>query len=125
MDAQALGFRRPGLLRELAGRADASIVRGPGAVGVVRAGRIAHQIGPVLGNDDASAVALIRDMAAGIAGPLMIDVPDDRDGVAAFLTGAGFERQRTFTRMALLAPGQQLPQGDSARIHAIAGPEFA
>ncbi|RYY78756.1 MAG: GNAT family N-acetyltransferase, partial [Comamonadaceae bacterium] len=60
LDAQALGFRRPGLLAELAGRADARCVRVDGAVGVVRCGRVAHQIGPVLATDDASACALVQ-----------------------------------------------------------------
>ena len=72
-----------------------------------------------------SAAALVGRVADSLAGPLMIDAPDDRAGLAQALVAAGFERQRTFTRMALARPGQRLPQGETALIHAIAGPEFA
>lgn len=125
LDAQALGFRRTGLLGELAGRTDSRCVRGVAAIGIMRAGRIAHQIGPVLASDERNAAALVGRMADALSGPVMIDVPDARAELAAALTAAGFERQRTFTRMALVPPGQEAPQGDNALIHAIAGPEFA
>jgi hypothetical protein len=125
LDAQALGFRRPGLLGELTARSGSRYVRAAAAFGVVRAGRIAHQIGPLLATDETSAAAVIGRIADSLPGPLMIDVPDERTGFADALVAAGFERQRRFTRMALAAPGQRLPQGESTLIHAIAGPEFA
>ena len=125
LDAQALGFRRPGLLGELTARPGSRCVRAAAAVGVVRAGRIAHQIGPVLATDEASAAAVVRRVADSLPGPLMIDAPDDRAGFAQALAAAGFERQRTFVRMALAAPGQHLPRGETGLIYAIAGPEFA
>ncbi|MEJ5992074.1 GNAT family N-acetyltransferase [Ramlibacter sp. PS3R-8] len=125
LDAQALGFRRAGLLGELAGRPDSRCVRHAAAIGVVRAGRIAHQIGPVLAADEAHAAELVERMASGVEGPMMIDAADDSAGFGLALAAMGFERQRTFTRMALVGPGQRLPQGDQRLIHAVAGPEFA
>jgi len=125
LDAQALGFCRPGLLGELATRAGSRCVRGLAAVGIVREGRIAHQIGPVLATDERHAAAVIGRLAESLSGPVMIDIPDARFELAASLTAAGFERQRTFTRMALVPPGRAAPQGENALIHAVAGPEFA
>ena len=125
LDGQSLGFTRTGVLRELATRAGSRCVRTGAAVGVVREGRIAHQIGPVLATDTASAAAVVGRMADSLPGPLMIDAPDHGAAFAQALADAGFERQRTFVRMALVAPGQHLPRGDTSLIHAIAGPEFA
>lgn len=124
-DAQALGFTRSGLLHELLSRPDSRCVRIAGAIGMVRQGRIAHQIGPVLSPDEASAVDVLRCIADACPGPLVIDASDERADFARALAAAGFERERTFTRMALANPGQTLPQGNTLLINAIAGPEFA
>jgi GNAT superfamily N-acetyltransferase len=125
LDAQALGFRRPGLLGELAGRPDSRCVRHAAAIGVMRAGRIAHQIGPVLAPDESSAAGLLQRMAGALEGPVMIDAADDSTAFGRALADLGFERQRTFTRMALVGRGHRLPEGDKRLIHAVAGPEFA
>jgi GNAT superfamily N-acetyltransferase len=125
LDAQALGFRRAGLLGELAGRPDSRCVRHAAAIGVMRAGRIAHQIGPVLAPDESSAAGLLQRMADALEGPVMIDAADDSAGFGRALADLGFERQRTFTRMALVGPDHRLPEGDKRLIHAVAGPEFA
>ena len=124
-DAQALGFRRAGLLAELAGRSNSRCVRQAGAIGVGRAGRIAHQIGPVLAVDEEKAADLVERMVEAVEGPVMIDAADESAAFGRALTRLGFERQRTFTRMALVGPDQSLPQGDARLVHAIAGPEFA
>lgn len=124
-DARALGFRRAGLLAELAGRPESRCLRHATAIGLVRAGRIAHQIGPVLAPHETSAAELVERMANALEGPVMIDAADDSAGFGRALAAMGFERQRTFTRMALMGPGQRLPEGDTALIRAVAGPEFA
>jgi hypothetical protein len=56
---------------------------------------------------------------------MLADVPDARPLMRAALEAAGFQPQRGFARMALAAPGQLLPGGRPAFLHAVAGPEFA
>lgn len=126
LDAQALGFARPAVLADLLGRDDTRCVRNGLGFGLVRAGRTAHHIGPLLSSDEAVAAALLTQAARGIEGRICIDVPDDRKAMTAALRAAGFTPQRSFTRMALATRnGAQPPTGHPAFIHAIAGPEFA
>ncbi|WP_228121818.1 GNAT family N-acetyltransferase [Variovorax paradoxus] len=126
LDAQALGFERPAVLADLLGRDDSRCVRNGLGFGLVRAGRTAHHIGPLLSSDEAVASALLTQAARGIDGRICIDVPDDRKAMTAALCAAGFTPQRSFTRMALATrDGAQPPTGHPVFIHAIAGPEFA
>ncbi|WP_341888691.1 GNAT family N-acetyltransferase [Variovorax sp. YR752] len=126
LDAQALGFARPAVLADLLGRDDSRCVRNGLGFGLVRAGRTAHHIGPLLSSDETVAAALLTQAARGIDGRIYIDVPDGRQVMTAALRAAGFTPQRSFTRMALATrDGPQPPTGHPAFIHAIAGPEFA
>ena len=126
LDAQALGFARPAVLADLLGREDSRCVRNGLGFGLVRAGRTAHHIGPLLSSDEATAAALLTQAARGIDGRIYVDVPDDRKAMTAALHAAGFTPQRSFARMALATrEGAQPPTGHPAFIHAIAGPEFA
>lgn len=121
LDAQALGAPRHGLLANFLARPDAACVRSTQGFALIRRGRIAHQIGPLLASDESSAAALLLDAAQGLAGPVFVDVPDERALLKQQLEGAGFTPQRGFTRMVL---GDQPLRGQSHFIHAIAGPEF-
>lgn len=121
LDAQALGFSRHDLLADLMARDDTDVVRHSQAIAIVRAGRIARHIGPLLASDELAAANLLSDIASATAEPLFIDVPDDRPIMREHLCAAGFTPQRGFARMAL---GEAAPQGMTAFIHAIAGPEF-
>ncbi|MCY1512899.1 Acetyltransferase (GNAT) domain protein [compost metagenome] len=126
LDAQALGFARPAVLAELLGRDDTRCVRNGLGFGLVRAGRTAHHIGPLLSSDEAVAAALLTQAARGLDGRIYVDAPDDRKAMTAALRAAGFTPQRSFARMALATrEGAQPPTGHPAFIHAIAGPEFA
>ncbi|GER20369.1 GNAT family N-acetyltransferase [Variovorax boronicumulans] len=126
LDAQALGFARPAVLADLLGRSDSRCVRNGLGFGLVRAGRTAHHIGPLLSSDEATAAALLTQAARGLDGRIYVDVPDDRKAMTAALRTAGFTPQRSFARMALATrDGTQPPTGHPAFIHAIAGPEFA
>ncbi len=126
LDAQALGFARPAVLADLLGRDDSRCVRNGLGFGLVRAGRTAHHIGPLLSSDEAVAAALLTQAARGVDGRIYIDVPDDRKAMIVSLRAAGFTPQRSFARMALATrEGTQPPTGHPAFIHAIAGPEFA
>ena len=121
LDAEALGLARPAVLEHLARRADARVVRHAQGFAVVRAGRVARHVGPLIATHEAAAAVLLADIARSEPGPLFIDVPDDRPLLREQLAAAGFAPQRTFARMAL---GDAVPQGQTAFIHAIAGPEY-
>lgn len=121
LDAQALGIVRGAVLGALVRRADTRVLRHAQAFGVLRSGRVARHIGPLIATDEASAGRLLREIVDSCAQPLLIDVPDGRPLLRRQLQDAGFVLQRGFTRMAL---GQAVPQGQTAFLHAIAGPEF-
>ena len=121
LDAMALGLQRGRMLAQIAARPGSRVVRRAEAFCFVRAGRIADQIGPMLAPGESHAAALLDDVAAATSRALFIDVPDDRPQMHKQLQACGFERVRTFTRM---ARGQPVPRGQYAFIHAIAGPEY-
>lgn len=121
LDAQALGAPRHALLADLLARPDAACVRSSEGFAIVRRGRVAHQIGPLLALNEASAAELMTRAVQDLAGPVFIDVPDERVLLARQLHDAGFTPQRSFMRMVL---GDQPLQGQTHFIHAIAGPEF-
>ncbi|WP_017523444.1 GNAT family N-acetyltransferase [Pusillimonas noertemannii] len=121
LDAQALGFARHVLLADLMAREDTDVVRHAEAMAIVRAGRVARHIGPLLASNEQAAAQLLGDIAGATAEALFIDVPDDRPLMRQALSAAGFTPQRGFARMAL---GDAAPHGMTAFMHAIAGPEF-
>lgn len=121
LDTLALGLRRDRMLAQIAARQGSRIVRRAGACCLVRAGRLAQQIGPLLARDEADAAALLSEVAAATSHALFIDVPDDRPLMHRQLEASGFARARTFTRMALGGP---MPRSQYPFIHAIAGPEY-
>lgn len=125
LDQEALGFSRPELLRALLERPDTRFVRHALGFAVVRSGRVAHHIGPLVATNEAAAIAVMRDAVARYPGPLLMDVPDERPELRQALLDAGFAPQRGFARMALATGGQRVPQGQTHFIHAVAGPEFA
>ena len=121
LDTEALGLQRGAVLGELMRREDSRVVRHAQAFAVLRSGRIAHHIGPLIATDEASAAMLLSELIDAIAQPVFIDVPDDRPMLRRLLADAGFTQQRGFARMAL---GEPPAPGQRAFIHAIAGPEF-
>ncbi|HMA06244.1 MAG TPA: GNAT family N-acetyltransferase [Ramlibacter sp.] len=125
LDQEALGFARKRVLGELLGRPDSRYVRHALGFAIVRAGRLAHQIGPLVATDEPTAVAVMQEAAAALSGPVLIDVPDDRPVLRQALMESGFAPQRGFARMALATAEQRIPRGQTHFIHAIAGPEFA
>ena len=121
LDTQALGAPRSALLADFLAREDAACVHSTTGFAIVRRGRIAHQIGPILASDEASGAALLGRAAQSLAGKVFVDVPDERALLCEQLRDAGFAPQRGFVRMVL---GAQPLRGQTALIHAIAGPEF-
>lgn len=126
-DPPAFGASRLPLLRSLATRwPDAA--RAVGQCGRLRGwmfgrdGREAHQIGPLLADDTASAQALISAALAKAPGAVYIDLLDSRKAeLLPWLAEQGFVCQRPFTRMVW---GATSAPGDARRIWAVAGPEL-
>ncbi|HEY2187252.1 MAG TPA: GNAT family N-acetyltransferase [Caldimonas sp.] len=88
---------------------------------VLRAGRRAQQLGPIVAANEKAAVALLGRTLDAATGPVFIDVPSRWPTLAAALGERGFVRQRSFVRMAL---GETAALAASARVFAVAGPEF-
>lgn len=125
LDALAQGFGRARVLAHLAERPSSRCLRSAEAFALLRAGRTAFHLGPLLAADEAAAAALFTRVVDGLAGAVLADVPDQRPRMRAALQAAGFTPQRGFARMALAPAGLELPAGQAAFLHAVAGPEFA
>lgn len=121
LDAEALGLARAPVLRHLAEREGSCVVRHAQGFAIVRTGRIARHIGPVVATGEVEAAALLAEIAQRVPDPLFVDVPDDRPLLRARLATDGFTPQRGFARMVL---GEPVPRGQTTFIHAIAGPEY-
>jgi GNAT superfamily N-acetyltransferase len=119
-DAAAMGFDRSLLLKEFCARSGSRIFSNGHAMGLVRDGRNARHIGPLLADDPASALALVAAIARSETEPLLIDVVSSQNELLDGLTGAGWTIERPFQRMRFgrpTTPAQVLP-------FAVAGPEF-
>jgi GNAT superfamily N-acetyltransferase len=126
-DAPRSGMRRSHVLAYLFGEArEHALVAESGgrivAFVLGRPGRIAFQVGPVVADDEAIAMALVSAALTHLEGPAMIDLPDAHSTLRASLERAGAVRQRGFSRMTLGAPPPGL--AEPSRIFALAGPEL-
>lgn len=126
LDLPAFGADRLPLLRSLAQRLPSAAhvaCEGDRPTGFVlgRDGREAHQIGPLIAADDATAKALLREALASIDGPVYIDLVDRRKTLLPWLAAQGFAFQRPFMRM---VHGAVAAPGDASRIVLVAGPEL-
>jgi N-acetylglutamate synthase-like GNAT family acetyltransferase len=125
-DAAAFGSDRGALLARLRGRLGAAelvATRGGRVTGFLigRDGRTASQFGPLIADDDATALALLARALAAVSGPVYIDFADTHASVRAWLEAVGFTAQRPLTRMV-----HKRREGfdDLARTFAVAGPEL-
>lgn len=126
-EAAVFGADRGALLADFARRLPAACrdAAGRGAV-FGRDGRVASQIGPLVADDDATALRLLDAALGALEGPVFIDLLDTRAALADRLRDRGFTAQRPFLRMARPSDGADGAQtfGDPRRLYAIAGPEF-
>ena len=122
LDAQAFGCDRAPLLERLRARSTGfgCVVEGKGFL-LGREGRVATQLGPIVAEDEDTARALVSFACARIRGQVLLDALDRHSGLARWLEGQGFARERPYTRMAL---GRDELFGDPRRLAAIAGPEL-
>lgn len=98
-DLMAMGFDRRTLLQELCDRDGTRLVAQDGGIALVRDGRTARHIGPLLADDATSAARLLVAIVQFENGALMIDVNGDDQGFIDVLTAAGWTTERPFQRM--------------------------
>ncbi|MCD1634791.1 GNAT family N-acetyltransferase [Martelella mediterranea] len=124
---RAFGAEREHLLCDFARRAPAlcRFDAAKGLAGFGRDGRLATQIGPLVGPagaiDGADAEGLLTSLIDAIHGPVFLDLSDQCPRLADRLAAKGFEKQRPLLRMKHGRWAQ--PQTDIGTA-VIAGPEF-
>jgi len=123
LDARANGCGRGFLLADFLQRAGTRVGLSPARTGFViaREGRRATQIGPLVADDESSALSLLQAAVARLNGRVFLDVPERWAALRAWLEQAGFVRQRSFVRMSL-GPAPIASVND--RLFVLAGPEF-
>jgi GNAT superfamily N-acetyltransferase len=119
-DRIAMGFDRVPLLTELSGRRGSRLVSNGDALALVRDGRKARHIGPLLAGGAEQALALVNDIVRSENGPLLIDAVYEQEPFLNGLTASGWKIERPFQRMRFggaAARSAELP-------FAVAGPEY-
>ncbi len=119
LDRLAFGADRAGLIADLVQRDEGLCFQLDAGVLLGRRGRTATQMGPLLADDEATALTLCERAIAATAGALLIDVPVRELALRRMLKARGFVVERPFTRMSL---GPFPAMGRAMR--AIAGPEL-
>ncbi|RJE84529.1 GNAT family N-acetyltransferase [Paracoccus onubensis] len=117
----AFGADRTAFLRDLATRCPAARQSTKGAFSFGRDGRIATQIGPVVGTDDTAVAGLVDHVLSVLEGPVFLDVAERCRKLTELLKARGFTRQRPFLRM---RKGPHGTPGNPRDTAVIAGPEF-
>lgn len=123
LDAQAFGATRPRLLDDIRRRPGGRGVVGAAGDGVamIRPGRRAAQVGPLVAPDDGMALKLLDEVLQGATGTVVIDVPKARTVFGEALEARGFSRRRSFLRMARGRPPE--PAGPGL-LYASTGAEY-
>ena len=120
-DAKALGVMRTTMIHRVVSRGGSRILAKKSAIALLRTGRHAHHIGPLLAEDVADAIELLDDLVRTESPPLLIDLSDAHLAVADALLAYGFVVERPFGRMRF---GSAQVRGVDATLIASAGPEF-
>jgi len=119
-DCAAMGFDRSALLGELAGRPGSHLVSYGNAMGLIRNGRTARQLGPLFADSVASATALVETVVQSESSPVLIDVVSEHQEFLENLTTTGWAIERPFQRMRF----GHATVLSAAPPFAVAGPEF-
>jgi predicted N-acetyltransferase YhbS len=115
LDAEVFGSDRTNLLARLPEFAGVRVVERDGTIaGYAASWRNASvdHIGPVIAADAQLARALIAELAAGVDGPVRVDLGHDRPAVREWVTERGLEPGFT---VSLMAVDGRLPDGDPRR----------
>ena len=86
-----------------------------------RDGHRSWHLGPVVAEDEATALALLSAAAGALAQPLIVDIPDRHRRLKDWLAAAGATAPRRFTRM---LRGHSAQVDHAQRVFALAGPEL-
>jgi GNAT superfamily N-acetyltransferase len=119
-DWRATGFDRTALLSAFVQRSGSRIVAASGAIALVRDGRTARHIGPLLADNAAAALALVDAIVRSETGPLLLDAVASQAPFLEGLTATGWSVERPFQRMRF---GPATVMGEETPF-AVAGPEF-
>lgn len=119
-DASAMGFDRSTLLSEFAARSGSRVASGVQAMALVRDGRIARHIGPLLADRIDQALALVDAIVHSETGPWLIDAVHSQEEFLNGLVQSGWSIERPFQRMRF-GPATAAPAQTPL---AVAGPEF-
>jgi GNAT superfamily N-acetyltransferase len=119
-DQRALGFERRLLLSEFAGRSGSRMVSSGDAIALVRDGRTARQIGPLLAESHQSALGLVEAIVQSEQGPWLLDAVHSQGEFQQGLTAGGWTIERPFQRMRF---GRTTTLASESPF-AVAGPEF-
>jgi GNAT superfamily N-acetyltransferase len=119
-DADTIGFDRSSLLSEFGARSGSRSVSSAEAMALIRGGRTARHIGPLLADHADQALALVDAIVRSEDGPWLLDAVHAHDEFLNGLVSSGWNIERPFQRMRFggaTASPAQLP-------FAVAGPEF-
>ena len=119
-DANAMGFDRSTLLSEFSTRPGSRIVSDDRAMALVRNGRTARHIGPLLADRPDQALALVDAIVHSEAGPWLIDAVHSQEEFLNGLVQSDWNIERPFQRMRFGPAPVSLAQLPFA----VAGPEF-
>jgi len=126
-DTPKSGYRRQAILADLWRRSTgfAHVARRPdgGLAGFVlgRDGQLSWHLGPIVADNEATALALLSAAAAALAQPLIVDVPERHRQLGDWLLDRGATAPRRYTRM-LRAADRGI--GEVPCVFALAGPEL-
>ena len=126
LDAAAFGVARGRMLSMLAAQSDTHVrTDGAGQVtgyGMLRPGRRASYLGPVVAADESAGTAIADRLLGGTPGrPVYWDIPEANRAAVRVARRYGMSRQRTLTRMYL---GRNARPGSPSAQWAIAAPEI-
>ncbi len=126
LDHEAFGVSRARMLQQLASQSEMLLRRSADrkvdGYGMLRPGRNAFYLGPIVAANDEAGEAIVRALLARVRGRRVFwDVPDDTHGAMRLVKELGFTQQRVLTRMFL---GANETPGRPDRIWALAAPEI-
>jgi len=119
-DVKAMGFDRGALLNEFGGRTGSRIVALESAMALVRDGRTARHIGPILAETHQGALRLVDGIVRSEQGPWLLDAVHSQEDFLRGLTECGWTIERPFQRMRFGRPTTIAAEPPFA----VAGPEF-
>jgi GNAT superfamily N-acetyltransferase len=120
-DLAVFGGDRRFLLENFMNREGSFVVHSGDDFAIVRRGRRAMQIGPLIAGGGQSGKAILEEAIARTEGPVIVDLLEEGAALAPVLEAHGFAPIRTFERMTL--DRDSLP-GRPEEMLVAAGPEF-